>query len=464
MSKYIDYATKLIHYCENREMDKLKALIAEAEEYFLVTKEYEKIIRLHLEIHSQMEYIGEVDYIIEYLVRFTAFYEDLNIDKGRDHYLSTQGYLNMLLCEYQKALEFAELAFIEATKNNNPISKTVLQNNIAMLYIKLEDFDEALNRVGKAEELIEKYGFQDWYFQGSLLFSQAEAYIMLGRFEEAKSALEAIPETETFQLSVIQKMEYNHVMGIYYYYREEYEKALEYYRSAISVAEQKNVFYEFKKMYLGIAKVLFKLEYIEESDIYKEKADEITKETISQANRSVVQKAKLVIEFDEKIKEAKRLQEYEDNDNRLNTDKYDELTELLNKTYLFNQLNESFKNTKDKDLPKLLLIEITNISNIMSETAPVYGDKYIYEVSKLLKTNCEFTIGRIDVNKFVIVFSSVDKAEIEDEIKWLRTNLDESIIKIKDNNYKVEYKTDFIDLERISKDKKLPILDMYTII
>lgn len=465
MSKYVDYATKVIQYCKNQEMDKLKAILAEAEEYFLLTKEYDKLFRIYSEIPAQMASIGNLDMLVEYLIRFTVLYEDLNVAVGRGNYLSTQGYLDMILCDYEGALEKAKLAYEEACKSNNPIAKGAEISNMAMVYLKLDDYDMALKKVDEAEVLVKAHKMEDWYFRISLYFTLAECLIMKKDYERAIRVLDEITQTKEYESSIIERMEYDHIMGLYFYHIEDYEQSLAYYRRSILIAEQKNVFFELQKMYNGIAKVLFKLEYIEESDIYKEKADEITRETIERANNSIVQKAQMSIEFDRKIKAANRKQNSVGIGVHLNTNKYDELTEVLTKKYLFDKLNESFSEDATKALPKLLIIELCNIEEIVENSSPIYGDKFIYEVSKILKGNVDdHIIGRIDTNRFLVVYSLIDKEELDDQVKWLLENLRGSQITIKDQQYSIKFNHEIIDLEKLRKDNKLPKLDMYTII
>lgn len=465
MSKYIDYAYKIIQLCEKRDMKNLRLLISEAEEYFLETKEYEKIIRIHLELHSQMEYIGNIEYIIEYLLRFLIFYEDLDFDKGRDHYLSTQGYLNYILCDYQSALKSAEEALEEAKVNNNIISKYATMSNIAMLYVKMEDYETAMEKIDEAVSTLGEFGLKEWYFYTSLLLSRSQCYMHFGEFDKAISDLRDVTKTDSYDSSTLQKMEYDHVMGRYTYLTGDYERSLEFYKRSISVAEKKNIFYEFKDLYYGIAKVLFKLEFIEESDIYKEKADDMTRENIDQANQSAIQKANLAIEIDQKIKDANTKDKYNKNRPVLNTQKFDELTEVLNKDYILRELNESYRNMELEALPKLLILNIENMKTIIKETTPIYGDKFIYEVSKVIKRNVDdYTIGRLDVSRFIIVYSLVDNTIFKDEVKWLLTNLSETTIDISDTKYNIEISHTIIDLCKHVKEEQLQEFDIYTII
>lgn len=462
MSKYIDFAYKLIGLCEKRDFENLRIITNEAEDYFLATKEYEKLIKIHLEILSQMNSIGDIDNIIEYLLRFLVFYEDLNYDKARTHYLSIQGYLSYILCDYQSALKSGEEAYEEAQKNNKLIPKAVAICNLAMLHVKLEEFDVAMAMVNEVEADCGQYGLKEWYFYSSLLTTKALCYINSGELDKALKSLEDIKTTESYQSSVLEQMEYDHHMGQYYYLIEDYERALEFYKRAIRVAENKNIFYDFKDMYSGIAKVLFKLEFIEESDIYKEKADEMTRDTIEKANNSIVQKANLAIEIEQKIKVAKAKEKYHKNRQVLNIQKFDELTELLNREYILNELNESFKSSEVDALPKLLVLDIENMNTIISATSPIYGDKFIYEVSKVIKSNVdEYIIGRLDINQFLIVYSLVDIITFEDEVKWLITNLNKTSVEMSDTLYNIEFSYKTIDVSKLMVEQQLEELDIY---
>ncbi len=94
---------------------------------------------------------------------------------------------------------------------------------------------------------------------------------------------------------------------------------------------------------------------------------------------------------------------------------YDSLTELPNRMFFIDKLNELLESTNDNDSEgAVLFIDLDNFKNINDTMGHNYGDKLLIYFARKLKTwiNTEDIICRLGGDEFILIHPNADEAEV----------------------------------------------------
>jgi len=219
-------AEKLMRECvaqavEEQDDNSLLQLLNELIGYYRVVSRYEDAYQMGTQAISLAERMGlkgQVPYATTLLNTANAY--------------RAGGRLTDSLELYQQAQEV-----YESCLSGEDMLIAGLQNNLSLLYQELEEYEKAKECQEKALEIVKSAGAS--YEQGVTYANLASTCIQLDEPEEAKAY--ALCSIKAFQEAGAMDSHYGAALaalGAYYYKREEFERAGEYYRQAMDVVER----------------------------------------------------------------------------------------------------------------------------------------------------------------------------------------------------------------------------------
>ncbi len=128
----------------------------------------------------------------------------------------------------QKALYHDSIALDFFIKTNNNTFKTIIYDNIAKVYLKINEFNKALINNNKAIYIAEKHGIIDKLITARL--TQSQILISLNNYDESLHVLQALISGKQIQqiFNKKQKARYYKLLADIYVYKNNYQKAYKY--------------------------------------------------------------------------------------------------------------------------------------------------------------------------------------------------------------------------------------------
>lgn len=409
---FVDYAVKIVKYLEQKDFEGLMTVVVDMEKSFLRVNRFDKVSRLYMEIIHSFEINGNIEMLMIYLIRYIDLYENLNDKRESHHYLSCKAHLEYLLGHYEEAIPIVEETILSARENKHIIAETISLVNMGLLYLLVDNPGSSLAVIKKSKELINQFHLDGMHVEMHFLILSAHYALYKGQSDKAKNIIDdLILRFEISKQSVI-RMEIDRLQGWYHCLKGSLEESLIAYRKAISIARNTNRLIELRTCYLEVAEVLFKAEFIEESENYKELYDELDKDIIEKHGQAILNKAKSQFNFSSQI--------IEDEEATFEREHIDTLTDCFSEYHLI----DTVMNSSDWKTCHTIRIELKNGGLAAETVGKVYAEKFVYELSKCIRNDfSEYMIGRVEPFVFAVLGFDWNPEEQNEEISWFKMNM-----------------------------------------
>ncbi len=450
---------------QDKNHNKIKQIIISAESQLMSQGDYRSVTRLYEEVRLRYTKQGEYEHLMHYSMRYLQYIERIGMEETNHTYYSIKCHVEYLLDNHTMSLQYIEKAITMVSEERHKKPLVGYLNIKAHLLCLIGEVDVAYATLQECYSWVDKLELEKTQIHTETLLVGLQVLLaMEGKEGPAVGLLHMIkanPKLHDYPTAwkeaFLLEGRLNEAIG-------EKERALNFYRKSLEVAEKNHLWYDVKRLYKLIADSLNTLGRFEESSAYLYRFIELNDELEKVNKNALKKKLEVQMELEAVISEAGKLRELNEKFRRQRD--FDFLTGIYSRRYshkYVETLLDHFHSSGEKF--SILTFDIDDFKTINDNHGHLIGDKAICEVVHMVQNSLkgDYTFGRLGGDEFIVIFEKRTCDEVLPMVQRLVEEIRQTVFMLGNERLSITISAGLIDSDHSIHDIEamLHLADMY---